>query len=179
MPMATPPPRAEIWLEWILFHSRWLLAPIYLGLAASLLMLVWVFLVEMGHMLLNLPQMGTNDLILGTLGLIDLSLAGNLILIVIFSGYENFVSKLEVGVHEDRPAWAGTVDFSNLKLKLLASIVAISGIHLLKVFMDIDKYPEAQVRWMVILHLVFVASGVLLALMDWVSGLSKVNKKPV
>jgi uncharacterized protein (TIGR00645 family) len=177
--MTSPNPRAEVWLEWLLFNSRWLLAPIYLGLAASLVLLIWVFLGEFWHLLAALPEVDANEMILGALGLIDLSLAGNLILIVIFSGYENFVSKLEVGSHEDRPAWAGTVDFSNLKLKLLASIVAISGIHLLKVFMDVSKYPETQLRWMVILHVVFVFSGVLLAVMDWVSSRAKDLKKAI
>ena len=177
--MANPNPPVEVWLEWLLFHSRWLLAPIYLGLAASLLLLIWVFVGEFWFLVSSLPAITSAEMILGALGLIDLSLAGNLILIVIFSGYENFVSKLEVGSHEDRPAWAGTVDFSNLKLKLMASIVAISGIHLLKVFMDVSKYSETQLRWMVILHVVFVISGVLLAVMDWVASLAKDLKKAI
>ena len=107
--------------------------------------------------------------------MIDLSLAANLLLIVLFSGYENFVSKLEIGDTTDRPDWMGTVDFSGLKMKLIASIVAISGIHLLKVFMALGK-PDAAyavssdtLKWMVIIHLTFVISGVLLALMDWVA----------
>jgi uncharacterized protein (TIGR00645 family) len=161
--------RPEVLLEWLLFTSRWLMAPIYLGLAASLFLLIWVFLGEAWALLASLPDIDANEMILGALGLIDLSLAGNLILIVVFSGYENFVSKLDIADHEDRPAWQGTVDFAGLKLKLIASIVAISGIHLLKVFMDVDKYPPEQLRWMIVLHVVFVASGVLLALMDWIA----------
>ena len=108
------------------------------------------------------------------LSLIDLSLAGNLILIVVFSGYENFVSEIDIGAHEDRPAWMGTVDFSALKLKLIASIVAISAISLLRAFMKIGEGPldEADLKWRVIIHLTFVSSGVLLALMDLLSSRS-------
>ncbi len=101
----------------------------------------------------------------------------NLVLIVIFSGYENFVSRMNLDAHEDRPNWQGEVDFSGLKLKLVASIVAISGIHLLKVFMDVGKYAPDQIRWMVVIHLVFVVSGVLLAAMDWIANHGKGLKK--
>ena len=115
------------------------------------------------------------DIILVALTLIDLSLAGNLLLIVLFSGYENFVSKLDIEDTVDRPSWMGTVDFSGLKMKLIASIVAISAIHLLKRFMEIGEthaetpFDPTQLRWMVIIHITFVVSGVLLALMDWVT----------
>ena len=114
--------------------------------------------------------------ILLALTLIDLSLAANLVLIVIFSGYENFVSKINAGRREDRPEWMGTIDFSALKLKLIASIVAISGIALLKAFLEIQDPEHAldvtHLMWMVIIHLTFVASGVLLAVMDWLSSRS-------
>jgi uncharacterized protein (TIGR00645 family) len=124
------------------------------------------------------PQvLDLEEAVLGALALIDLSLAGNLLVIVIFSGYENFVSKFEVTDHKDRPEWQGTVDFSTLKLKLIASIVAISGIHLLKLFMDVEKVSEKAVMWMVIIHLVFVVSGVLLALMDRIAAGTKMLKK--
>jgi uncharacterized protein (TIGR00645 family) len=125
---------------------------------------------------MNIPNLTQNDAVLGVLSLIDLSLAGNLLLIVIFSGYENFVSKMDIAGHKDEPEWMGTVDFSALKLKLVASIIAISGIHLLKVFMGIDKVTEFQVKWMVILHLVFIISGLLLALMDFVAVKTKKHK---
>jgi uncharacterized protein (TIGR00645 family) len=115
--------------------------------------------------------------ILMVLSLIDLSLAGNLLLIVIFSGYENFVSKIHVGENEDRPIWMGTVDFSGLKMKLIASIVAISSIALLRAFMELaegDALDEKRLYWLVIMHLTLVISGVLLAVMDLVA--SKVEK---
>ena len=87
-------------------------------------------------------------------------------IIVIFSGYENFVSKINVKNHEDKPEWMGTVDFGGLKLKLVSSIVAISGIHLLKFFFGLDKYTQSQIILFIAIHLTFVISGVLLAYMD-------------
>lgn len=171
------PKNLEIAIERTLFASRWLMAPIYLGLVLGLVLLLYQFGAELVHLFSRLPHLTQNDIILGVLSLIDLSLAGNLLLIVIYSGYENFVSKMDTGDHEDQPDWKGSVDFSDLKLKLIASIVAISGIHLLKVFMDVSKIPTEQVMWLVIIHLVFVISGVLLALMDKITVQSKVLKK--
>lgn len=161
-----------------LFASRWLMAPMYLGLVVSLAMLSVVFVKELVYYASKTFSMGADQGILAILTLIDLSLAANLLLIVLFSGYENFVSKLDLDDSRDRPSWMGKVDFSGLKMKLIASIVAISGIHLLKVFMEIGKkgaeaaVTESQIFWMVVIHLTFVASGVLLALMDWLAGLT-------
>ncbi|MFM2356283.1 MAG: hypothetical protein RLZZ528_2019 [Pseudomonadota bacterium] len=164
-------------LERGLFASRWLMAPMYVGLVGALLILLYSFMMELAHLFSGLDTLTVNDAVLGALALIDLSLAANLILIVIFSGYENFVSRMDtVANHEDRPDWQGQVDFSTLKLKLVASIVAISGIHLLKIFMDVDKYSSEKIYWMVVIHLVFVVSGVLLAAMDWIASQAKVVK---
>ena len=163
-------------IEHVLFASRWLMAPMYIGLVAALAVLVYAFGASLFDFIVQAPSLTVDQAVLGALTLIDLSLAGNLLLIVIFSGYENFVSKMEVAEHEDRPEWQGTVDFAGLKLKLVASIVAISGIHLLKIFMDINHYEQSQIRWMVIIHLVFVVSGVLLALMDYISVMSRAMK---
>lgn len=167
---------SEQFLERGLFASRWLMAPMYVGLSLALLLLLFSFMQELVHLFMMVPNITQNDVVLGILSLIDLSLAGNLLLIVVFSGYENFVSKIDTSEHEDQPEWKGTVDFSTLKLKLIASIVAISGIHLLKVFMDVGKVSETHIMWMVIIHLVFVVSGVLLALMDRIAISAKVLK---
>ena len=172
MPAHNPIERS---FEKLLFASRWLMAPMYLGLVVSLAMLVVVFLKELVYYASGLMEMGADEGILAVLTLIDLSLAANLLLIVLFSGYENFVSKLDIEDTKDRPDWMGKVDFSGLKMKLIASIVAISGIHLLKVFMSLGKTGAGYdvsfdtLKWMVIIHLTFVISGVLLALMDWVT----------
>lgn len=166
-------PLIETRFERGLFASRWLMAPMYLGLIVSLAMLVVVFTRELIHYAPQAFTMTSEQVILVVLTLIDLSLAGNLLLIVLFSGYENFVSKLDIDDTADRPTWMGTVDFSGLKMKLIASIVAISGIHLLKRFMEIGETGEPldqpQLMWLVIIHLTFVVSGVLLALMDWLT----------
>ena len=173
-------PDLETRFERALFASRWLMAPMYLGLVVALFMLAVIFAKELIYYFPQLFVMGPGeltpeDVILVVLTLIDLSLAGNLLLIVLFSGYENFVSKLDIAETVDRPSWMGTVDFSGLKMKLIASIVAISGIHLLKRFMEIGEvdaeapFNEAQLYWLVVIHLTFVVSGVLLALMDWLA----------
>ena len=167
----------ERYIEKGLFASRWLMAPFYIGLVGALVVLLFSFLQELLHFILSIPHLTQVDAVLGILSLIDLSLAGNLLIIVIFSGYENFVSKIDTANHKDQPEWKGTVDFSALKLKLIASIVAISGIHLLKVFMDVEKTSESQIKWMIIIHLVFVVSGVLLALMDYIAAGTKALKK--
>ena len=164
-------------IEKVLFASRWLMAPMYLGLVATLGILLWAFMLELFHFALKIPQLDVDSAVMGALALIDLSLAANLLLIVIFSGYENFVSRMDTVGHKDRPDWQGEVDFSTLKLKLVASIVAISGIHLLKVFMDLEKYSSEKITWMVTIHLVFVVSGVLLAAMDWITNHAKSLKK--
>lgn len=152
--------------EQLIFASRWLLAPFYLGLVFALVMLLIKFSQELIHVLPHVLDMAEKDVILAVLTLIDMSLAGNLLLMVIFSGYENFVSKIDVADREDRPEWMGKVDFGGLKLKLIASIVAISGIHLLKSFMNLKDTPPEELMWLVIIHMTFVVSGVLLALMD-------------
>lgn len=160
-----------------LFASRWIMAPFYIGLVGALAVLMVTFVNELYHLILNANDMEANDAILGCLALIDISLAGNLMVIVIFSGYENFVSKMDIPDHKDQPEWKGTVDFNTLKLKLIASIVAISGIHLLKIFMDVKKYSELELKWMVIIHVVFVISGLLLACMDYIAAIAKSKKK--
>jgi len=157
-------------LEQFLFKSRWLLAPFYVGLALSLLMLLVAFVGDLIHIVPGLLSAKPEEIILAVLTLIDLSLAGNLVVIVMFSGYENFVSKIDTGENEDRPSWMGSVDFSGLKMKLIGSIVAISAISLLRAFMRLTEpgvaLDEARIRWLVLLHLTFVASGLLFALMD-------------
>ena len=165
--------KPELVLEWVLFTSRWILAPLYVGMILVLAGILVVFLRELGTELLHIWRMDGEQVILLALSMIDLSLTANLLLVVIFAGYENFGSKIRVGEHEDRPSWMGTVDFSNLKIKLIASIVAISAIALLRAFLPLAdaeaRVDQAQLHWMVVIHLTFVISGVLLAVMDWVS----------
>ena len=168
-------PSVESRFEQALFASRWLMAPMYLGLAVALAMMSIIFIRELAHYVPLIMEMSAEQTILAALTLIDLTLAANLLLIVLFSGYENFVSKFDFDTGADRPDWMGKVDFSGLKMKLIASIVAISGIHLLKKFMeirDIDSavtFGQSEMFWLVVIHITFVLSGVLMALMDWLT----------
>ncbi len=168
-----PPATVERLLENAIFASRWLLAPFYLGLALSIVVVLIKFIAEFVHLAVHAFTATESDVILGILALVDLALMGSLLIIVIFSGYENFVSKIDHAGHRDWPEWMGTIDFSALKLKLLSSIVAISAIHLLKSFMalkTITPEMEKSLFWLVTIHLVFVVSSVLLALSDRISG---------
>ncbi|WP_454915443.1 TIGR00645 family protein [Xanthobacter sediminis] len=158
-------------IEMILFRSRWIMAPFYLGLVIGLLVLLFKFGSEVVHFVTHAVGASESDTILGILALVDLTLTGNLVLIVIFSGYENFVSKIDPEGHPDWPEWMTRVDFTGLKQKLLASIVAISAIQLLKAFMDLPKgYSQDTLTWLVIIHVVFVGSSLVLAWSDRLGG---------
>jgi uncharacterized protein (TIGR00645 family) len=157
----------ERWLERLLFAGRWLMAPIYVGLVLILAAITVKFVEEIVLTLPTVLSMQERDLVLVVLSLIDLALLGSLTLMVAFAGYENFVSKMHtVKGHEDRPDWMGQVDFSGLKLKLISSIVAISAIHLLRTFLNVSAIAKEDVGWQLAIHIGFVVSGLLLALMD-------------
>ena len=157
-------------IEWLIFGSRWLLAPIYVGLAAALIVLVIKFVQHAMELLMHVLTTDGDDTIIGILALIDLALMGSLVLMVMFAGYENFVSKLDLAEHKDKPSWMGHVGFGDLKLKLMASIVAISAIQVLESFMNVDRLTDRTLAWSVGIHMAFVVSGVLLAVMDRLTG---------
>ncbi len=152
-----------------LFRSRWIMAPFYIGLVIGLFVLLITFGKELAVETSKLItfDLEENTVVVWLLTLIDMSLAANLTLMVVFAGYENFVSKFDLEDNTDRPDWMGRVDFSNMKLKLVASIIAISVIHLLKAFMSIEQVDKSTLIWLIALHGVFLISGVLLAVMDW------------
>src|SRR3989337_382357 len=173
--------RVEHALEVLMFNSRWLLAPFYLGLVISIALLLIKFGQEFIHMLPTIFTMSESEVILAILTLVDMSLVANLLIIIIFSGYENFVSKIDTRGHEDRPDWMGKVGFSGLKIKVIASIVAISAIELLKSFVYIGTElsspasygapwvwtaGDKAVMWKIGIHFTLVISGVLFAFMD-------------
>ena len=155
--------------ERLLFSSRWLLAPLYLGMVVALVLIGIKFFQELWHLITHVLEADGEDIVLGTLALLDLALLANLVLIVIFAGYENFVSKIKAAAKsEDRPAWMGHVDFSGLKMKLIGSIVAISAIGLLQDYFTYSSESDHEVQfWRIMLHLTFVVSGLLFAVMDW------------
>jgi uncharacterized protein (TIGR00645 family) len=163
--------------EKLLFASRWILAPIFLGLSLALIALGFKFFQEAWHVFTHLVAMEEADLVLTVLAMIDIVLVGSLIVMVMFSGYENFVSTIDAK-GTDSLNWLGKLDAGTLKLKVAASIVAISSIHLLRVFMQVGKkhvdtgellVTNDQVMWFVILHLTFVVSAVLLGVLDKMS----------
>ena len=159
-------------IEVILFRARFLLAPLYLGLVGALVLLCWRFVVEFYHIAQHIGEATAQTFTLELLALLDLTLLANLILMVIFAGYENFVSRIDVAAEsKDRPHWMGTIDFSGLKIKLIGSLVAISVIELLKDFIELagEDNVGGGTKWRIVIHLTFVASGVLFALMDWIA----------
>jgi uncharacterized protein (TIGR00645 family) len=159
----------ESLIERLLTASRWLLAPFFLGLALGLLILLIKFTQELYHLAVTALTISEPQAILGVLSLVDLALTGALVLIVIFSGYENFVSRIDQTRARDWPSWMGSIDFTALKIKLLGSIVAISAIQLLKQFMSITSTSDRDLWWSAGIHVVFVVSSVLLALSDRLS----------
>jgi uncharacterized protein (TIGR00645 family) len=161
--------RIERIIETILFNSRWILAPFYLGLIVSLLLLGVHFMVKLAVFIPKAVSLDESEIILGVLGLIDLVFVGNLILIVIFSGYENFVSRIDVGGDHDRPEWMAKVDFGGLKQKLMTSIVAISAIQVLRAFMNVEHYSEGKLAWLVGIHVLFLFSLLIVAITDKIS----------
>lgn len=156
-------------LEKLIFACRWLLAPLYLGLSLALIALGVKFFQEALYVILEVGSMPEDQLVLIVLTLIDIVLVGSLIVMVMFSGYENFVSRLDVAQEGEKLGWLGKLDAGTLKLKVAASIVAISSIHLLKVFMDAKTIPNDKIFWYVMLHLTFVVSALLLGVLDRMS----------
>lgn len=162
-------------LEKLIFGSRWLLAPFYLGMVLALALLLVKFAKEFFHFVPLVFTAGGGEVIIGLLSLIDVVMVANLIIIIVFAGYENFVSRIDTGDHEDRPSWMGHVGFAELKMKLIGSIVAISGIELLKAFMHVESLTNEQLAWKVGIHMTFVVSGVLFAVMDRIASDKKSN----
>jgi uncharacterized protein (TIGR00645 family) len=163
-------PLVQRGLEHVIFGSRWLLAPFYVGLILSLIILMLRFARRAFELFGHAMSMSDGEITVGILSLIELALMGSLVLMVILSGYESFVSRLDVSAHSERLAWMGRIGFGELKLKLLASIVAISTIRLLEAFMDVHDLSNRDLGWLVGIQMAFVISGVLLALMDRVAG---------
>ncbi|MGH8188001.1 MAG: TIGR00645 family protein [Steroidobacteraceae bacterium] len=157
-------------IEKLLFASRWVLAPVYLGLSIALIALGIKFFMELWHLMGHVFFESEADVVLRLLAMVDLVLVGTLIVMVMFSGYENFVSQLDVGDSTEKLAWLGKMDANSLKLKVASSIVAISSIHLLRAFMDtpklIGEQRENALMWYVIIHLTFVVSAVMMGVLD-------------
>jgi uncharacterized protein (TIGR00645 family) len=173
-------------IERLLFASRWILAPVYLGLSLALVALGVTFFAEVVNVFQHVftdVLAHTDDseaqLILSLLAMVDLVLVGSLIIMVMFSGYENFVSALDVDAGTEKLSWLGKLDANSLKLKVASSIVAISSIHLLRAFMDAKETPNDKLMWYVIIHLTFVVSAVMMGVLDRITSGSKSHKGEV
>lgn len=163
----------ERFAENLIYASRWLLAPAYMGLSLGLFALAIKFFQDVFHLLPNILKVTENDLVLVLLSLIDMTLVGGLLVMVMLSGYENFISKLNLDESKDKLSWLGKMDSGSLKNKVAASIVAISSIHLLRIFMDAKNIADNKLMWYVILHMTFVFSAFIMGLLE---KMSKKNK---
>ncbi|HHV5504097.1 TPA: TIGR00645 family protein [Klebsiella pneumoniae] len=156
----------ERFLENAMYASRWLLAPVYFGLSLGLIALTIKFFQEIFHIPPHIFSVSESDMILTLLSLVDMTLVGGLLVMVMFSGYENFVSQLDINEGKEKLSWLGKMDATSLKNKVAASIVAISSIHLLRVFMDAKNVPDNKLMWYVIIHLTFVLSAFVMGYLD-------------
>jgi len=163
------PLKIEHAIERLMYASRWILAPIYAGMSLALLALFVKFFEELYHFLPQIFKISETDFILTLLTLIDLTLVGSLIVLIMFSGYENFVSRLNISDDTEKLEWLGTHDYASMKMKVATSIVAISSIHLLKVFMNINATENDKLLWYVVIHLTLVISALFMGYLDKLS----------
>lgn len=161
--------RLEHFVERVMYASRWIMAPVFLGMSLILLVLAIKFFQELYHFVPHVLEIDDGQIILKLLTFIDLTLVGSLTLIVMFSGYENFVSRLDIGSDAEKLEWLGTHDYGSLKLKVATSIVAISSIRLLKVFMEVENTENDKMLWFVIIHMTLVISAFIMGYLDKIS----------
>lgn len=166
--------RVEATFESIIFASRWIQAPLYAGLIVAELLYAYKFLLELWEMVLHINKMDETVFMLGVLGLIDVTMVANLLTMVIIGGYATFVSKLDLEQHPDRPEWLTHVDPGTIKIKLAASLIGISSIHLLKGFVDVANENPEHLKWKIFIHMTFLASAILLA---WTDKIMQKDKK--
>jgi len=153
----------EIMIERLIFSSRWLQLPLYVGLIIGCFLYAYKFLIELFHLCMTINQITEATLMLGVLTLVDITMVANLLIMVIIGGYSTFVSKLNIDSHEDRPEWLTKINAGTLKVKLAGALVGISGIHLLRSFINIEHQEIEHIKWQVIIHVVFLFSSIMLA----------------
>jgi uncharacterized protein (TIGR00645 family) len=158
--------RVELAFEAIVFASRWIQAPLYGGLIVAELLYAYKFLSELWHMMVDIRHLEETQFMLGVLGLIDVTMVANLLTMVVIGGYATFVSKLDLEGHPDRPDWLSHVDPGTIKVKLAASLIGISSIHLLKAFVNVANVSTEHIKWQIFIHMTFLGSAILLAYTD-------------
>ncbi|AAO31543.1 hypothetical transmembrane protein (plasmid) [Buchnera aphidicola str. Bp (Baizongia pistaciae)] len=156
-------------IERIIYASRWLMFPVYIGLSLGFILLTLKFFQQIIFVIPKILMMSESGLVLVVLSLIDISLVGGLLVMVMFSGYENFISKMEIKTDKKKLGWMGTMDVNSIKNKVASSIVAISSVHSLRLFMDAEKISNDQIMWCVLIHLTFVISAFGMACIDKMS----------
>lgn len=160
--------KLESGLEYIIFASRWLQAPLYFGIIVVQMIYTYKFIVELVHVIASAQASTEQQLILGILSLVDFTMVANLLAMVIIGGYATFVSKLNLDNHDDKPDWLDHIDPGTIKVKLASSLIGISSIHLLRSFIDISVADIEQIKWQIIIHITFIASTVFLALSEYI-----------
>ena len=150
----------------LIFWSRWLQAPLYLGLIVAQGVYVYQFMIELYHLVLGVSEHNEAKIMLIVLGLIDVVMIANLLIMVIIGGYETFVSRLNLREHPDQPQWLAHISATTMKIKLSMALIGISSIHLLKTFIDAEKMTEQTIKWQVIIHVTFLFSALAMALTD-------------
>jgi uncharacterized protein (TIGR00645 family) len=150
----------------LIFWSRWLQAPLYLGLIIAQGVYVYHFMIELWHLVSIANKIGEAEIMLIVLGLIDVVMIANLLIMVIIGGYETFVSRLHLKEHPDQPEWLSHVNAATMKIKLSMALIGISSIHLLKTFINAGQMTEATMKWQVLIHLTFIVSAVAMAYTD-------------
>jgi uncharacterized protein (TIGR00645 family) len=173
-PIYTSSNALEHAFESVVFASRWIQAPLYAGLIVAELLYAYKFLVELWEMVTHIHKMDETVFMLGVLGLIDVTMVANLLTMVVIGGYATFVSKLDLESHPDRPDWLTHVDPGTIKIKLAASLIGISSIHLLKAFVDVANENPEHIKWKIFIHMTFLASAILLA---WTDKIMQKEKK--
>lgn len=153
-------------LEAFIFGSRWLQAPLYLGLIVAQAVYVYQFIVELSHLVHQAGELNDTDIMLIVLGLIDVVMIANLLIMVIIGGYETFVSRLDLQDHPDQPEWLSHVNAGVLKVKLATALIGISAIHLLKTFINAGQLEDRVIMWQLAIHMVFVVSALAMAFTD-------------
>ena len=160
--------------ESVVFASRWIQAPLYGGLIVAELLYAYKFLIELWDMMVHVHLLAETQFMLGVLGLIDVTMVANLLTMVVIGGYATFVSKLDLETHPDRPDWLTHVDPGTIKIKLAASLIGISSIHLLKAFVDVANENPEHIKWKIFIHMTFLGSAILLA---WTDKIMQKEKK--
>lgn len=152
----------------MIFWSRWLQAPLYLGLIVAQGVYVFLFIKELTHLVADANTFSENEIMLIVLGLIDVVMIANLLIMVIIGGYETFVSRLQLKEHPDQPQWLAHVNATTMKIKLAMALIGISSIHLLKTFINAENMDEATIKWQVVIHLTFIVSAIAMAITDYI-----------